>query len=46
MPEPHALFGGQRQSMITWPEPERKPGVLLVGIRTHRASILALPANI
>ena len=45
MPKPHALFGGQRQSMITWPEPERSLAVFPVGIRTHLASILALPAR-
>jgi hypothetical protein len=45
MPEPHAAFGGQRQSMITWPESERSLAVFRVGIRTHLASILALPAR-
>jgi hypothetical protein len=45
MPEPHAAFGCQRQSMITWPEPERSLAVFPVGIRTHLASILALPTR-
>jgi hypothetical protein len=39
------LFGGQRQSMITWPEPERTLAALPVGIPTHLAWILALPAR-
>jgi hypothetical protein len=46
MREPHALFGRQGQSMITRPEPERSLAVFPVGIRTHLASILALPAKI
>jgi hypothetical protein len=45
VPEPHAGFGGQRQSMITRLESERSLAVFPVGIRTHLASILALPAR-
>jgi hypothetical protein len=42
-PESPALFDGQRQSMITRPDPERSLAVFPVGIRTHLVSILALP---
>jgi hypothetical protein len=44
-PEPHALFDGQRQSMITQPESEHSLAVFPIGIRTHLPRFWRFPQD-